>query len=58
MDSIPAITEPEVGNVREKMIFDESLFRTLVDFKKNDKEKSERKQEELEDLDLDRIRLG
>lgn len=43
MESIPSITEPEVGKAREKLIFDESLFRTLVDFKKYDKEKSERR---------------
>ena len=40
MEPIPPITEPEVGKVREKMVFDESTFKTLVDFKKNDKEKS------------------
>lgn len=48
MNSIPSITEPEVGKYREKLIFDESLFRTLVDFKKNRKEKSERKEGEVE----------
>ena len=40
MQSVPLITEPMIGKIKERLHFDESLFKTLVDFKRNDKEKT------------------
>lgn len=31
------IAPPEIGITKEKLRFDESLFKTMVDFKKNNK---------------------
>lgn len=35
-----------VGKIHETLIFDQSLFKTMVDFKKNDKEKSDDEKED------------
>jgi hypothetical protein len=32
------------GKIHEKLIFDESLFKTVVDYKKYNKEKTEREE--------------